>query len=266
MEGVTSSRSVCVPRHILFGAALALAVSVPDAEAGTIIVSADTNIINPLVPGPDFNAGNQVFFSNVLGTGNTVVIRQEGGAADFDTMADAYFDSLPGVTSSIIASLAGGALAGANLLLVPTPDSALTAGELASLGTFVAGGGTVFLMGDNVSTEIAIAYNAVINAALLALGSDIQILDAVFLPGGFALAMIAADPLTAGVMSFSYAAGSHLSGGTLLFSDADGHRLIAYEATVPEPSSLLLLSLGVLLVARSAGGSTGGRRRDESRP
>jgi len=242
-----NSGSVCVLRHSLCTVALAVAVWVPGVEAGTIIVSADTNIVNPLIPGPNFNAGNQVFFSNVLGSGDTVVIRQEGGLAGYDTLADQFFDSLPGVTSSITASLAGGALAGAELLLVPLPDSALTAGELASLGTFVGGGGTVFFMGDNASTEISIAANAVINAGLLALGSGIQILDAVFLPGGFELAMIAADPLTAGVMSFSYAAGSHLSGGTLLFSDADGHRLVAYEAAAPEPSSLLLLALGVAI-------------------
>ena len=92
------SKSVFVPRQILFGAALALAVWVPGVEA-SIIVSADSNIIDPLVPGPNFNAGNQVFFSNVLGSGDTVAIRQEGGAAGFDTIADQFFDSLPGVTS-----------------------------------------------------------------------------------------------------------------------------------------------------------------------
>ena len=171
-------------------------------------MSADSNIINPLIPGPNFNAGNQMFFSNVLGAGDTVAIRQEGGLAGFDDMAEQYFDSLPGVTASVSASLGGGALAGVDLLLVPAPDSALTAGELAALATFVGGGGTVFFMGENASTPALAAQNAVINAALLALGSNIQIIDAVFLPGGYDLALISADPLTAGVMSFSYAGGS----------------------------------------------------------
>jgi hypothetical protein len=242
-----SFRSVCVPRHILFGAVLALALAVPGVQAGTIIVSADSNIINPLVPGPNFNAGNQVFFSNVLASGDSVVIRQEGGLAGYDTMADQYFDSLAGVGSSIVASLAGAALAGVDLVLVPLPDSALSAGELASLTAFVGGGGAAFFTGDNSSTANAIAANAAVNAALLALGSSIQILDGVFPPGDFQSALISADPLTSGVMSFSYAAGSRVSGGTLLFSDVNGNRLIAYETSVPEPSSLLLLSLGVAL-------------------
>ena len=175
-------------------------------------------------------------------------------------MAEQYFDSLPGVTASVSASLGGGALAGVDLLLVPAPDSALTAGELAALATFVGGGGTVFFTGENASFPPLAASNAVINAALLALGSDIQIIDAVFL-GGFQLAQIAADPLTTGVMSFTYGAGSHLSGGTLLFSDVDGNRLIAYEATVPEPSSLLLLGLAVAV----AGAVRWTQRRPSSR-
>ena len=74
-----SSRSICVFRRILVGATLALIACVPGAEASTIIVSADSNIINPLIPGPNFNAGNQMFFSNVLGAGDTVAIRQGVG-------------------------------------------------------------------------------------------------------------------------------------------------------------------------------------------
>ena len=257
-----SIKYVCAARHLLFGATLALVVAVPSVQA-TVIVSADTNIINPLIPGPNFNAGNQVFFSNVLGSGDTVAIRQEGGASNFDTIADQFFDSLPGIASSIIADLAGGALAGVDLLLVPRPDSALSAGELAALGTFVAGGGSVFFMGENSSTASAVASNAAINAALLALGSGIQILDGVFPPDDFQSALIAADPLTAGVMSFSYAAGSHVSGGTLLFSDVNGNRLIAYETSVPEPSSLFLLG-GWLVIAGAIRRRQLRRSRDET--
>ena len=64
---------------------------------------------------------------------------------------------------------------------------------------------------------------------------------------GYQLAQIAADPLTAGVMSFTYGTGSHLSGGTLLFSNVEGTRLVAYEATVPEPPSLLLVGYGLVI-------------------
>lgn len=252
--------SIGVLGRTLVGFTLALAISVPAAQA-SIIVSADGNIINALIPGPDFNAGNQVFFSNVLGSGDTVGIRQEGGGAGLDSMAEQFFDSLPGVTASIIANVAGGALAGVDLLLVPLPDSALTAGELAAVGAFLGGGGTVFFTGENGCCAFQIAANAVINAALLALGSDIQIIDAVFL-GGYQLAQIAGDPLTAGVMSFTYAAGSHLSGGTLLFSDLDGNRLIAYEATVHEPPSLLLVGLGLAIFGAIRRRRTGGRHRD----
>ena len=46
------------------------------SSAGTIFVSGDTNIVNPLVgsSGQPVDPGNVQFFKNVLGSGNTVLV------------------------------------------------------------------------------------------------------------------------------------------------------------------------------------------------
>lgn len=234
---------------ILF--AMAFGFGVNSANA-LLIVSGDGNITNPLV-GSGADAGNQQFFTNILQGGDSIVVLENtftvpSGASDFDLFVNTFYNSLSGVTSSIISGTVTGAqLAGADLFVAATPDDAFSASEITALANFLAGGGSIFLLGENNAFS---THNAFINAVLAGLGSGMSIIDDVF-DSGFHTAtgsQIALDPLTAGVATFTYAAPSRVSGGTTLFFGTGGQAFVAYEGVVavPEPSTLLLLGSGLV--------------------
>ena len=234
--------------------ALLLGAMLP-AHAGLIVLSGDTNITNGLDGsfGVPVTAGNQQFFTNVLGAGSSVLVQDNctvcaGSIGTAVSAVNDHYNSLGGVSSSTHAgAITAAALSGVDLFVSILPESAFSASELAALSSF---GGSIMFLGEN---SFATAQNNNINAALAALGSSMSLLNTIFDAGILTAtgAQIAADPLTAGVSSFVYGAPTELlvSGGTGLLFGMGGEAFIAYEggaAAVPEPGMLSLLGAGLI--------------------
>lgn len=222
----------------------------------TIIVSGDSNLGN----GIDGSAGspianNGLFFKNLLGAGTTVALQTTTNSDSSETTSENaienYYSSLPGVTVNTFAAVTPALLSGANLFIAFLPDVAFTPGEISAIGAFLNGGGTVLFTGEWATFDTGADNN--INAVLAALGSTLQI-DPANLDLGFHIAsgtQIASDPLTAGIGEFTYAATSGVSGGTPLFYTTGGTPFVEYTSstsTVPEPSTILLVAAGGLLL------------------
>ncbi len=234
-----------------------------------LFVSGDGNITNPLTGAwmGYVDVGNQQFFSNVLRTGSTVAILNadiaEGGSGDyFISDIDTYYNSLSGVISFVFSGTVTSAqLSGVDLFVVVLPDDDFTTSEIDVMTHFLAGGGSIFFLGENSNVP---HYNSRINGALDGLGSSLRIINDLF-DSGFHTAtgtQIASDPYTANVSTFTYAAPSEVSvvsGGTPLFYGTNGTIFLAYETTsVPVnidikpgsyPNSINLGNEGVIPVA-----------------
>ena len=212
-----------------------------------LILSGDGNITTDL----GVVAGNDTFFTNVLQGGSTVTIH-DGFHEPFATSINTFYNGVGGVSSSILSSgttITDASLAGSDLFISILPENNYMVSEISAMSSFLTGGGSIFFIGDNGSVDV---NNSIINDALLDLGSSMSILLGTTFDGGFHLAtgsQIATDPLTAGVTEFSYAAPNEVSinGGTSLFFGTQGEAFVSYEsASVPEPSIMVLLSLGLV--------------------
>ena len=207
------------------------------------------------------------FFNNILGAGKTVeilstTIGMNEDGVNLDGVLNTFYKGLPGVTSSIVsAPITPGLLAGTDLFIDALPDAALTAAEIVAVKAFLAGGGTFFFLGEN--SNFTPTQDDNINADLTALGSGMK-LTAVSIDGGLQTATVAngqvlSAPLTSGITSFVYAFTTGVTGGQELFLDTDKTTaFVAAELQVPEPSSILMLSIALA-------GAVLARRRSASR-
>jgi hypothetical protein len=218
-----------------------------------LILSGDGNITG------DLNLGtydNRQFFTNVLNGGSNVAVLEEigwGGAENFDTNINNYYNGLPGVNSNLISgTITGSSLSGIDLFVSVTPDDAFTASELSALDNFYQGGGSIFFLGENSGWDST--SNLYINEALAYLGSGMSIVYRSQFDDGLWTAtgsQIAGDPLTVGVTEFRYAAPdavTSVGGGTYLFYGTERQPFVAYEGgaiSVPEPTTMLLLGIGL---------------------
>jgi hypothetical protein len=241
-------------------------ISLP-AYAGTIFLSGDVSIVNPLVGsgGTGIDTGNQKFFTNILQGGNRVVVdgdissfvRSTFSSSNIDRDLNSFYNSLPGVTSSIVTgTITFDVISNANLFVSLVPAQSYTTAELQSLRNFLDNGNSIFFLGDNNNLT---SENSIINDELTALGSNLRIINDNF-DAGFNTAtgsQIASDSFTTGITTFTYAAPSRVStvtGGENLFFGTNREAFVAYErtettqTTVPEPSfTFSLLVLGTTL-------------------
>jgi len=237
--------------------ALALVWACSPSSQAAVYLSGDGNILDALdgsAGNPYYDAGNVQFFRNVLGAGSHVAVLQNTSplcCESFDEQVSAFYDSLPGVTATtIVGTVDAAALAGANLFVSAIPDDAFSSAETAALRSFVQAGGTVFFLGENEGFP---ANNAYINDAMAALGVDLRIAGSDDTGGYLSVgpANILADPATAGVTSFTYAAGSVVAGGKPLVLNQAGNPEVAVSS-VPLPGALIFaLSGGMVLLPRS---------------
>jgi hypothetical protein len=225
-------------------ATLAGTLFLATAMAGPIVVSGDSNIADIL----DSNGGNQAFFNNVLGGGTSVAVLSTTPSlcclGNADQLIVDHYNAQAGVSATLLGGpVMAGSLAAYDLFVVAVPELAFGAAAVAEISSFLTGGGTLFLLGDNGAFP---GENGNLNALLVALGSAMQI-ENVTLNAGFNLAQIDAHPLTTGVAGMQYAAAGGVTGGTSLLRSLDGTTFAAVESyNVPEPGSLALITVSLL--------------------
>lgn len=241
------------------GCALAVLVSVGTAHAGSLIVAGDSTPVFYLTNALPNAAspGNQRFFTNILGSGDQVAILRTTINPGTENEIDALYDSLPGVTATVLSgTLSSAALQNVDLLVVPLPDHTFATAEIAAIEALLAGGGALFLMGETGTPPTLLASNAALNDLLSALGSGLALVNNSLDPGNQVETggRIAAHALTAGVTSYSYGSTSAITGGDPLFFASNGAPMVAFEnltppgAAVPEPATLALCGVGLAIV------------------
>jgi len=221
------------------------------ANAGVIVAAGDNTPVFSLTdadPNPA-TAGNRQFFSNVLGSGTSVLVQATSTNPFTGSEISAFYSTLAGVTSTLLdagATVTAADLAGKNLFLAPDPD-AFTAAEIATIGAFVGSGGSLYIMGDGSLPS----SSADINALLVGIGSSLSLGSTNFDEGDQTASgpEIVPNALTSGVLSFNYGATVLVSGGSPLFLTNDLQPFVAVEgaaAAVPEPATVLLFSAALV--------------------
>ncbi|NET29428.1 DUF642 domain-containing protein [Okeania sp. SIO1I7] len=193
-------------------------------EKGNIIVSGDSNVINYALGTSNYTIvpGNKQFFTNILGSGDSVVIKQgfNSGSASHANQGIAlsnFYKNLGASSKFITTPLNTGALTGVDLFISILPNNSFQSGELSEIGGLLNHGGTVLFVGEWSSFS---SYNNNINSALEEMGSTMSIIGA-SLTGTARGSQIANHPFTADVSSFQYAAGSKVENGTALIYHTD---------------------------------------------
>lgn len=233
------------------------------AQAGLIVVAGDTTPVFSLTdsfPNPA-SAGNQQFFSNVLGAGSSVVVQATASNPFAASEIDEFYDGLAGVASTVLpaaAEVTAEDLSGTDLFVAALPD-AFSVAEIAALRGFVRSGGSVFLMGEGTLTSSSAAINALLHG--LGSGMSLGTLDVDDGPRIASGGQIVSGSLTSGVASFNYGATLLVSGGSPVFLASDQQPFVAVgTATVAEPATLSMLALAFGIIAfhraRPAAGTT----------
>ncbi len=181
---------------------------------------------------------------------------ENGGGIDAAHNVNSFYNSLSGVSSTVIVgAVTETKLAGAKLFISAVPDDPFTPSEIGALENLLAGGGSVFFLGESAVGGWP-SRNGYINDALFALGSEMSILpnSTIAVSETATGSQIATNPLTAGVSTFTYVVPSAVDGGTTLFFGPQMQPFVAYEGTViPIPPTIWLFGssvLGLIGIAR----------------
>lgn len=186
------------------------------------------------------SSANAVPMVGVFGTG------QFGG--NIETSVNTFYNSLPGVTSSLLGSLTAASLTNIDLLWAIQPSNSYTAGEISAMTGHLAGGGRIAFMGEHGS--IALAINNRINDALIDLGATMSIIPGVIVDSGFRTAsvgdgQILAHALTVGVNAYQYAAFNPLAlgaNGVALMLGEDNLSDIMMGFEIVGPGSIFMIT------------------------
>lgn len=232
------------------------------AEAGTLLLSADTNIIEGL-SGPEggvpLTPGNQKFFENVLGSGHGVKILDSVLASGYADTAvlNRFYNGYSGVTSSIIrGAITSTLLENTDLFIVELPDRAFTGTELDAVSSFLAKGGTVFMLTEAVGVPGHDESVAATSEILRLLNSSMSLTGAKN-DGDVNFAtddngQLLLSGFTSGVGSLGYAYTNGIAGGTALVVNSDlATSFVSYEvvpSAIPEASTKLLWIIGLGLI------------------
>ena len=212
-------------------------LSISSAASAMIFASGDNT---PAYYAAD--SDNNTFFQNILQGGTSVLVHEAAGSMLGGNLS-AYYDSLPGVSSSYTGSadVTTSLLSGVDFFVTGLFGGALAESEISAIASLLNSGGSVLFMGDYRDPVTSI------NSALAALQSDMR-LNEPFSDSGICYATgssIATDPFTTGVSSLTYGATRGVSGGTPLFFDSGDRAFMAYGPVVPVPGAVVLGSLGL---------------------
>lgn len=263
-----------------------LLATVGDAHAGLLILSGDNTPVFSLTnTNPNSqSAGNRIFFFNALRGGNRVAVLDSSPNPFSAAEVHEYYDSLSGITSSLVnGAVTADLLSEVDLFVAPVPDDEFTAAEIGAIGAFLNSGGTFFLMGEGHTVRFSQndppygeTANPIINRLLEALGSSMRLnaetlevgphmvtVDQVALETPETFGLLTSQSLAASFgMGFAYGATTTVEGGTpLLYTTGPfppfiprGEPFLAVESLtvpvapnpVPEPSTLALFVLGMI--------------------
>ncbi len=200
-------------------------------NAGVIVAAADSNIQS---------SDNDTFFSNAFGgqdvygrEGTSKTWASTNWSSSVSTAADSYSSG---------AALTAGDTLGMEWIIAGSA-SAWSVAELGVLNSFLNSGGNLWVVGEYGSYHDDISISG--NSVLSGIGSSMSFDLGVRLGGD--ATNIQAHSLTTSVTSWNGSASGRVSGGTALVIDAQSNVLVAYEnfGTVPEPTSLAILGLGL---------------------
>ena len=211
-------------------AAVLLLTSV-QASASIVVASGDTNLGNLTQFYSNMFSGSDVFATDGWSVDNT--------ASAISAAANTFQRG----------SLSVAALDGMEWFVAST-NNTYSASELLMVKNFVAGGGNLFVMGENPAGYASM--NAVANSVLFAAGSTMSVGFPESSAGTWSSSgsNIGANPLTAGVTSLTGNYAGAVAGGSALFANnANGLVILAMEDLasndVPEPATLAMICLGL---------------------
>jgi hypothetical protein len=234
---------------------LAIAAATP-APGQNVIVSGDVTPIFYLTDTPPNNStpGNRQFFTNILDGGTSVRVRTTTFNNFAAPEANEFYNSLPGVSSSLFTGeVTPAQLAGADLLVMPFLNAELTTAETTAVAAFLNGGGDLFVTGEASVIANGNLGNSFVNALLADLGIAMNLVNSTFDTGSQVAtgSQIVAHPLTAGVTAFSYGGTASVEGGQPLFRTIDLTPFISV-GQIPEPmtGSIALILLGATATQR----------------
>src|SRR4051794_36070800 len=163
-----------INRIVFVGVAFLAGLSTVPARAA-LFLAGDSNLLNAIDGSGSItlDPGNRRFFLNVLAGGDKALVDTDSSVTSW-TALQTYYNSLPGVSATTTSGTITSAnfLGGVDLFFIVVPNRSFAAPEISAMQTFLNGGGTLFLIGENngFPTE-----NANLNTVLAGLSAPMSL-------------------------------------------------------------------------------------------